>query len=464
MNDIEARIHAVENGLFSKEAASYMPHHALHKRMAEERVPGVSIAVINDGKIEWAKGYGVRAMRQLHAVNTETLFQAASISKPVATLAILRLVEAGKFDLDTDVNEYLTSWKVPPVEGWQPRLTLRQLLSHSAGTTVHGFLGYNHTEAVPTLAQILDGAKPANSDPVRVDTLPGAQYRYSGGGISIVQLVATDVVGKPFAEIAYEWALQPLGMTRSTYAQPLPESLYANVAVGHYYTGEPVEGGWYTMPELAAAGLWTTPSDIARFALALQAAYKGESSPVSQQVARWMLTEVVPAHETYSMGLSIFLRRWADAASFGHGGDNVGYKNNFIAYFEGGDYGAAVMTNGDAGYWLAEEVLNSIAHVYSWKNHLPEENVTPEPSPPDSAYAGTYKLKSGVKLTIIREGERLMLQADAQPPMELRSLSEAKYRLYPLNAAMTFERDNEGQVFGMIFEQNGEKMEGWRAD
>jgi CubicO group peptidase (beta-lactamase class C family) len=462
MNEVDAFFHAIETGLFGRDDAAYLPRHSLHERMAEYHVPAVSIAVINGGNI-WAQGYGVRAAGQPNTVNTETLFQAASISKPVATLAILRLVETEQLDLDRDVNQYLTSWQVPPVEGWQPRLTLRQLLSHSAGTTVHGFLGYNHTEPLPTLVQILDGVKPANSDPVRVDTLPGTQYRYSGGGISIAQQVAMDVIGKPFAEIVYEWALKPLGMTHSTYAQPLPEPLYANVAVGHYYTGEPIEGGWYTMPELAAAGLWTTPSDLARFLIALRAAYIGESSPISQQVAHWMLSETILAHETYSMGLSIFLKHWSDAAYCGHSGGNVGYTCDSKIYYEGGDCGAVIMTNADYGSMVIEETFNSIAAVYGWKNYLPESEAKPETTMPDSASAGKYQLKSGVKLTITLEGERLMLQADAQPPMELRPLSEGKYRLYPLNAAVTFEREADGNIFGIRFEQNGEKIEGWRA-
>lgn len=462
MNDsIDERIVQVENGLFPTSAPAYVPRRSLHERMAEDRVPGVSLAVINGGEIEWAKAYGVRGNGQPHPVNTETLFQAASISKPVAALAILRLVEVGKFDLDTDVNDYLTSWKVPPVEGWQPKLTLRQLLSHSAGVTVHGFLGYSHTDTVPTPVEILQGAPPANSDPIRVDTPPGAQFRYSGGGISIAQQVAADVLQTRFSEIAYEWALKPLGMTHSTYAQPLPEPLFANVALGHYYTGETVEGGWYTMPELAAAGLWTTPTDLARFLIALRQAYGGETSPISQQVAQWMLTEMMPTDMGLSIGLGIFLKRWDGAATCEHSGGNVGYKCNAKIYYEGGDYGAVVMTNADYGYQLVQETVNSIGAAYGWQQ--PPSDSKSAGDVPESDYAGTYQLMTGLKLTIARTEDRLMAQVGEQPPLELHALEAGKYRLYPLQAAITFAREEAGGASGIRFEQNGQTLSGVRV-
>lgn len=459
---LNERIAQVENGLFPPNAPAYAPRRSLHERMAEDRVPGVSIAVISGGEIEWAKAYGVRANGQAQQVNTETLFQAASISKPVAALAILRLVEAGKFDLDTDVNEYLTSWQVPPTDGWQPRLTLRQLLSHSAGVTVHGFLGYSHTDAVPTPVEILQGVSPANSDPMLVDTLPGAQFRYSGGGISIAQQVAADVLQTRFSEIAYEWALKPLGMTHSTYAQPLPEPLFANVALGHYYTGETVEGGWYTMPELAAAGLWTTPTDLARFLIALRRAYAGESSPVSQQVAQWMLTETIPNAFDLSMGLGIFLKRWDEAATCEHSGGNVGYKCNAKIYYEGSDYGAVVMTNADYGYQLVQETVNSIGAAYGWKQ--PPSDAKPAGEVQESEYTGTYQLTTGLKLTIARDGETLTAQVGQQPPLQLQALERGKYRLYPLQTAIAFAREAAGGAAGIRFEQNGQTLSGVRVD
>ncbi|MEO8397290.1 MAG: serine hydrolase domain-containing protein [Chloroflexota bacterium] len=453
------RIEQVENGLPNKfeSAPQQGRSYTLAERMAEYRVPGVSIAVFSGGKIEWAKGYGLRARDEAGAVDSETIFQAASISKPVAALAILRLFEARGLDVNADVNQYLTSWKIPAVDGWQPRLTLRQLLSHSAGTTAHGFFGYSQNESVPTLLQILDGLQPANSEAVRVDTMPGAQYRYSGGGTLIAQQMACDLAAQSFPEIAREWVFEPLEMTRSRYDQPLSPQYHDNAARGHYYPGAPVEGGWYTMPELAAAGLWTTPSDIARFALAIQAAHQRKASPISTQVADWMLTEVIQA-EGHSLGMGTFIYRSANAAHFGHGGDNVGYKNQFRAYFENSDQGAAIMTNGDQGSSLIEEIMGSITKVYEWPEHSPEtEHPEANATTPYAAYTGSYRL-GDLALAIALTGSQLLLLASGQNPLELRPLANGKFNVQALQAAITFEREADGHISGLIFEQNGQQL------
>ena len=395
-------------------------------------------------------------------VDSETIFQAASISKPVAALAILRLFEARGLDVDADVNQYLTSWKVPTVDGWQPRLTLRQLLSHSAGTTVAGFLGYAQDEPVPTLLEILDGAKPANSDPIRVDTLPGAQFRYSGGGTSIAQQVAIDLSGQPFPEFVREWALEPLAMTHSRYEQPLSPEHQDNVAQGHYYTGAPVEGGWYTMPELAAAGLWTTPSDVARFALILQAAFQGKTHLVSKQVADWMLSAVIQTDD-FSLGMGPFLYQRGQSAYFGHTGGNVGYKHEFQTYFAGGDQGAVIMTNGDQGSTLVEETLRSIAKVYAWPNYFPQADPREvDATTPYAAYTGSYRFEH-LALVVALTGSQLLLLTSGQNPLKLRPLANGKFHVQALNAAITFERDTGGQISGLVLEQNGRKLNAIRV-
>jgi CubicO group peptidase (beta-lactamase class C family) len=182
-------------------------------RMAHYKVPGVSVVVINDGKIEWAKGYGVTEAGGSTPVTTETMFQAASISKPVAATGALALVEKGLLSLDEEANAKLKSWKVPENDFTkEQKVTLRRLASHSAGLTVHGFRGYAAIEAVPTTVQVLDGQKPANSAPVRVDVLPGSLWRYSGGGITVMQLMMADVTGKPFPALMRELVLDKIGM------------------------------------------------------------------------------------------------------------------------------------------------------------------------------------------------------------------------------------------------------------
>lgn len=234
----------------------------LYERLAHYHTPGISITVINDFAIEWACGFGVCEVGTTREVTPDILFQAASISKPVFALAVMRLVQEGQLDLDEDVNNYLTSWRVPAIADWQPRITLRQLLSHTAGLTVHGFPGYRNSELLPNTVQVLNGEPPANTDKVEVNIIPGIHHRYSGGGTTVAQQVLVDVLGKPLPEIMHELVLDPLGMTNSTYQQPLSNNWLTKTATAHSFSGVPLAGKHHVYPEMAAAGLWTTPSDL----------------------------------------------------------------------------------------------------------------------------------------------------------------------------------------------------------
>jgi CubicO group peptidase (beta-lactamase class C family) len=354
------------------------------------------------------------------------------------------------------VNDFLTSWRVPDVDGWQPRLTLRHLLSHSGGTRVHGFLGYSHTEAIPTLVQILNGESPANSDPIRVDTVPGTQFRYSGGGTSIAQQVAMDITGKPFNDIAREWVFEPLGMTRSLYEHPLTEPHHANAAHAHFYTGAHVEGNWHAHPELAAAGLWTTPTDILRFGLAIQSAYKGGNSPVSQDVARAMLTPVIREDASTSLGMGFFLSTDKGRQQFGHGGDNVGYKNTFQAYYEGSDGGYAIMTNGDQGYSLHQEIAASLKRAYGWEGGEPQ--VSLQHAAPEPGFVGTYRLASGFSFTVALKGDAPTIQPEGQAPLELTPAAGTQFHIVVLKASVKFEMGTDGNAIALVFEQNGKAL------
>jgi CubicO group peptidase (beta-lactamase class C family) len=232
----------------------------LHERMAYHRTPGVSIAVINGFEIEWARGFGVCEAGTSRGVMPATLFQAGSISKPIFALAVMRLVQEGRLDLDEDVNRYLTFWQVPATGPWQPRVTLRQLLSHTAGTTIHGFPGYQVSEPQPTLTQVLNGEAPANTGRVQVNFLPGLQFRYSGGGTTVAQQVVVDQLKRPFPDIMHSLVLDPLGMADSTYEQPPPAERAAQAATAHPGNNIPLLGKYHVYPEMAAEGLWTTPT------------------------------------------------------------------------------------------------------------------------------------------------------------------------------------------------------------
>src|SRR6266849_6029464 len=262
------------------------------KLMNLYNVPGLSVAVIEDYKIAWTKCYGVTEPGGTVPVTPKTLFQAGSISKPVAAAGMLALVQEGKLSLDEDVNVKLKSWKVPENEFTKDqRVTLRRLASHSAGLTVHGFPGYDVDDKIPTLVQIFDGEKPANTAAIRVDFVPGSDERYSGGGITIEQQLMIDVSGKPFPELMKETVLDKIGMRHSSYEQPLPPASAAFTAGGTYGDGKLVHGKWHVYPEMAAAGLWTTPTDLAKFAIEIALSKQGKSNKVlTQKTAEEMLT------------------------------------------------------------------------------------------------------------------------------------------------------------------------------
>lgn len=331
-------------------------------KMKQYKVPGVSVAIADGGKIVWSQGFGEREAGSGKPVTVDTLFQAASISKPVAATGMLRLVEKRKLDLDADVNGKLKSWKLPDNEFTaQHKVTLRRIVSHGAGLTVHGFPGYETGIPLPTLADILDGRKPpANTAAVRVDMLPGSKWRYSGGGTTLMQLLIQDVTGKPFPDFMRDMVLKPAEMRQSGYHQPLPESRTSHAASGHDREGKLINGKWHVYPEMAAAGLWTTPGDLCRWALEIQRAYDGKSRKLlSQAMARQMLTR-----QTGDFGLGPGLLGSGESLRFGHGGSNAGFKCQLMANLKG--QAVVVMTNGDQGGKLAQEISELVIAEYKW--------------------------------------------------------------------------------------------------
>ncbi len=358
-----ARVARVEAGLAPITLPGEEPVRlSLQRWMELYKIPGLSIAVFEKNAIVWARTYGVKQAGGTEPVTLDTLFQAASISKPVTALAALRYAEQGRWSLDANINEKLLSWKVPDNElTKEQKVTLRRVLSHSAGLTVHGFPGYALNEPQPTLQQILDGEKPANTEPVRVDITPGTEPRYSGGGLTVVQLMMVDQLKKPFPQIMREAVLEPLGLKHSTFEQPPPPALAAMTASGTRASGESVEGRWHIYPEMAAAGLWTTPSDLARIAIEVSKARTGKSKRVlSQAMAKQMLTK-----QSEGFGLGFQLMEGSDR--FGHGGWNDGFQATLIAFADSGS-GVVMMANSDNGTLLFERLAASVAAEYGWKS------------------------------------------------------------------------------------------------
>ena len=458
---IAERQRAVEEGLLPAVvvAGDSAPTYSIAARMEHYKVPGISVAVINDGKVEWARGYGVKRVGSSDSVTASTRFQAASISKPVAATATLRLVEEGRLDLDGNVNDRLRSWRVPDNEftAKQP-VTLREILSHTAGLTVHGFPGYAAGDTVPSAVAVLDGK--GNTDPVRVDTVPGALWRYSGGGYTVAQVLVGDVTGEPFATVMKRLVLVPLGMKQSTYVQPLPARLADSAAVAYRSDGKPVEGRWHTYPEQAAAGLWTTPSDLGRFALGIRAAYLGEEGAILKQAtAREMLTERMGGY-----GLGVGVEGAGDSLRFSHGGANEGYRAFFVLHLATGD-GVAVMTNSDAGAALYMEVVRAVAHVYGWPDFQPEMRTVVQVTPAAvEPYVGKYVLDQDFVISITQQGGQLFAEYPGQPRARL--LAESETHFFPEGDQMrlTFARDANGRVTHLVLHAGDRELEAKRRE
>jgi CubicO group peptidase (beta-lactamase class C family) len=334
----------------------------LTDRMRNLRIPAVSVAVFHNGRLEWLRAWGMADVEAGRRADPDTRFQAASISKPVAAAAALALVSRGRLSLDRNINDHLTRWKLPDNEftAKQP-VTLAHLLTHSAGVTVHGFRGYAKGEEVPTLLQLLDGTGPANSAPIRVDIPVGSTFRYAGGGYEIVQLAIEDETGKPFAQAVRDLVLEPFGMRRSTFVQPVPADVRERAATGYRANGDPVAGHWHVYPELAAAGLWTTPEDLARFALELHRIATAKTEKVmSRELAQRMLQR-----EFDRYGLGFVVSGDGSEARFSHSGGNAGFRCHIVAYRDTGS-GVAIMTNSDNGGALMQDIVRAVGREYQW--------------------------------------------------------------------------------------------------
>lgn len=449
------------------EAAQDAARTPLLERMAEAGVPGVGVAVIADGRIAWARGYGALEAGQPAPVTPATLFQCASISKPVAAVTALRLVETGALTLDGDVNDQLITWRIPPIIAWgergrvqaQPRITLRQLLSHTAGLTVHGFPGYAVGVPLPSRLDILDGAPPANTPPIRVDTLPGAQMRYSGGGYVVLAQLLEDVTGTPFPTLARELTLEPLGMRESGFEQPLAPDRAQLAARAHRAGARPVPGGWHVYPEQAPDGLWAPPADLARFALGLQAALRGEPGAIlSPATMRQMMTPQAPEADVEAVGLGVFLSGAGETARFGHTGGNEGFGCELTAYQWRGQ-GAVAMTNSDTGWLIYKALLNTIAEVYAWPDYslftlsgdwrfwtAGEAMFTP--------LCGAYADDAGRRCRISNHDGELWLAFGDQPGLPLSAESATDFQVEGVDARLSFTLGEDGAATSLTLRQN----------
>ena len=456
-----ARIARVERGLLPAVAVRGRSDNGypLSDRLRRYGVPGVSIAVIDGGRVAWARAYGTLVAAGATQVDTATLFQAGSISKAVTAVAALRLVERGVLRLDEDVNLRLRSWKVPASESTREKpVTLRGLLSHSAGLNVPSFPGYDAGASLPTLLQVLRGAPPANTPPVRVETTPGTRWSYSGGGMCIVQQLLTDVSDRPFIDLLREMVLDPTGMTRTVGEQPVSASRAGSAATGHS-AGAPVPGHWRVYPELAAAGLWSTAPDLARFGVAVLNAIHGDGGALlAAATAREMISR-----QTGDWGLGFALGGVGDSMTVWHGGSTVGYTARMLLLPATGQ-GIAVMTNGESEA-LIDEIGRAVAREYAWPVRPRVEKTLAAIDPAGlSALAGRYRVELGdrnadfaVRVEGSGKRRRLIITGPSGRPGELLPLSALHFFSQDTGYEFTFTR--EGNVInGIQIDQEGQSF------
>jgi CubicO group peptidase (beta-lactamase class C family) len=419
-------------------AGETMREASLAQEMLRLRVPGVSIAVIHRGRLEWARGFGV-TREGGPEITPDTLFQTSSISKPITALAVLRLVDEGKLELDANVNRYLKSWKIPRSNFTILRpVTLRELLSHSAGATVDGFGGYAPGVPLPTLHEILDGTPPANNQAIRIDWAPGTIARYSGGGYVIIRQLLEDVTGQSFARFTDETVFRPLGMTHSTFEEPLPETWIADAALPHDEQGRALPKGPRIFPELAPDGLWSTPSDLARYIIAVQRSLAGRPGAVLKAATAHEMLTARLGH----FGLGVVVGDDSRHPFFDFNGGNYGFPSLFVAFTHG--EGAVVMSNGQNGYELGLGILRSIAREYSWPDFQPVVHHLGAESPRDlQTDPGAYEVSEGTFVVVTREGKRLFLQTSWDGRQPLLPLSNGKFFLTRISANSLFNREDD---------------------
>ncbi len=454
------KIRLVETSLIGPTHNENARKWTITERMLHYKINGLSIAVIKDHKIAWAKGYGLADKTLKQPVTVTTLFQAGSISKSVNAIGIFRLAQEGKINLYKNINEYLTTWKFPyNAASKNTKISIAHLLSHTAGINVPGFSGYEKGQPIPSIYQILDGIKPANSPAVRSVFKPGLKYEYSGGGTLISQLIVTDVTHKSYNDFMRQKVLMPLGMSKSTFLS-MPDN--ASTATGYYDNGKAINGKYHIYPELAAAGLWSTPTEIAKFIIALQQVYNGKlnNGILNKQSAKVMLTP----YKNTTAALGVFIDDFEGETYFEHDGLTHGFYSQYYGSLNGGN-GLVIMIN-SVNSGIVPEIVNSIAQVYNFrglyrsrlnKNLKISESVL-------NTYVGKYKLAPDVVLNIFKKGNKLYLKATGEEAAPILAESENKFYMGAVDAQIKFIKNRKGKVYELVLYQNGSTAKAIKID
>ena len=454
--EIETRIKQVENGLAGwVQEQDNKTNWKLTDRMNFYKVNGVSIAVIKDYKIEWARGYGWADTADKRAVHTQTLFQAASISKSLNALGVLQLADKKKLDLHTDINTYLHSWKFPESSyTGTKKVTVAHLLSHTAGLSVHGFPGYEWKDSIPSDNDILDGKRPANTAAVRSVFEPGLRYQYSGGGTTISKKIIMDVSGQEYDLYMWKQVLQPLQMTHSFYTQPPPPRSFPYLSTAYYADGRPVKGNFHIYPEQAADGLWTNPTDLCKFIIETQLSIQGRSNKIlSKEMINTMLTPYIDN----SAALGVFIETKGGKKYFQHGGANEGFRCQYYGSLENGN-GVVVMVNSDNG-GIIQEIINSVATAYQWEGFYTPvvKKVVAVDVEKLKEYTGQYQV-GNITLTVTLNNNRLSVSQNGNTPLNMYFTSDSEFFLYEVPASQSFLKNEQGKVDALLIKQGGREI------
>ena len=404
----DSLITKVENGLLPYVLIEGESPYNVQERMAYYNVPGVSITVIKDYKIEWTKHYGVMDVELQNPVTDETMFSVGSLSKGVAALTVLSLVYEGKIKLNSDVNEQLKSWKIPENEYTKQALvTPLLLMNHSGGAMFSPGVAYL-PDNFPTNIQILNGEPPSKTKAVVIDKIPGTEFQYSNAGYAILQQLTVDACdGQSFPDITKRKIFKPLDMNQTTFEQPLPDELIKVAAAGHMPNGLPLDVKRYFFPHMAAGGLWTTTADYAKYVIELQKSYLEKSNKI---ISRELAKDMLSPHAAKQYGLGVFMREInGEINYFGHLGDNRGFFAGFASHLRDGN-GAVVFTNSQNGANLIREITNGIAKVYNWKSYLPDEyKVIALDDTTIDQYCGRFLIGSDDYFEVRKEDQQLYI-------------------------------------------------------
>lgn len=449
---VEEKIKAVENNLSGwVKLQDGNSTWNLQDRIKFHNIHGVSVAVIHNYKIHWARGYGFADTADTRPVSTNTLFQAASISKSLNAMGVLQLADKKLIDIHQNINEYLRSWKFPEDSlTSKTKLTTAHLLSHTGGLTIHGFPGYKWTDSIPSDNDILDGKRPANTRAVRSQFAPGVRYQYSGGGTTITKKIIMDVSGQEYDTYMWKQVMEPIGMSKSFFTQPPPPQAFRVLATAYYANGKPVKDKFHIYPEQAPDGLWTSPTDIGNFIIEMQLSLQGKSNKVlSKEMTNIMVTPYIDK----SAALGVFIDTRGSQKYFQHGGANEGFRCQYFGSLENGN-GVVVMVNSDNGAIIGE-IVNSVATIYGWKDFYTPVVKKEVKVAADKLknYEGTYQL-GGNNFRFTTENGKMLISQNNNKPVRVYFSSDTAFFILEVPAEMEFI-STDGKVDTLLIKQGG---------